>query len=41
MQDVVKVQVTFIAETEHSIEQQQEGWQAILDRFAKHVESKF
>ena len=41
MQDVVKVQVTFIAETEHSLEQQQEGWQAILDRFAKHVESKF
>jgi hypothetical protein len=33
------VQVSFVAETEHSIEQQQEGWQAILNRFAKHVAS--
>jgi uncharacterized protein YndB with AHSA1/START domain len=35
----VTVQVSFVAETEHSIEQQQEGWQAILNRFAKHVAS--
>jgi len=35
----VTVQVSFIPETEHSVEQQQEGWQAILDRFVKHVES--
>jgi uncharacterized protein YndB with AHSA1/START domain len=38
--DGVTVQVSFDAETEHSIEQQQEGWQAILNRFAKHVASK-
>lgn len=38
--DAVTVRVSFKAETEHSIEQQQQGWQAILNRFAKHVESK-
>ena len=37
--DEVTVQVSFVPETEHSIEQQQEGWQAILNRFAKHVDS--
>jgi hypothetical protein len=37
--DGVTVQVSFVPETEHSIEQQQEGWQAILNRFAKHVDS--
>lgn len=36
----VTVQVSFTPETEHTIEEQREGWQAILDRFAKHVESK-
>ena len=36
----VTVRVSFKAETEHSIEQQQQGWQAILNRFAQHVESK-
>jgi uncharacterized protein YndB with AHSA1/START domain len=36
----VTVRVTFDAEVEHSIEQQQQGWQAILDSFAKFVESK-
>jgi uncharacterized protein YndB with AHSA1/START domain len=36
----VEVRVTFDAETEHSEEQQQEGWQAILNNFAKHVEVK-
>lgn len=35
----VRVKVTFDAETEHSVEQQQEGWQSILNHFAKHVES--
>jgi uncharacterized protein YndB with AHSA1/START domain len=35
----VLVKVTFDAETEHSVEQQQEGWQSILNHFAKHVES--
>jgi len=34
----VTVRVTFDAETENSIEQQQQGWQAILDNFAKYVE---
>ena len=38
--DGVTVSVTFVPETEHPVEQQQEGWQAILDRFAKHVGSK-
>ena len=36
----VRVRVTFVAETEHTVEQQQQGWQAILNRFAKHVEKK-
>ena len=36
----VTVRETFDAEETHSIEQQRTGWQAILDRFAKHVESK-
>jgi uncharacterized protein YndB with AHSA1/START domain len=34
----VTVRVTFDAETEHPVEQQQQGWQAILNNFAKHVE---
>lgn len=38
--DGVTVQVSFVPETEHPIEQQQEGWQAILNRFAKHVDSR-
>ena len=36
----VKVRITFVAETEHTIEQQEEGWQAILNKFAKQVEAK-
>ncbi len=36
----VKVRICFVAEKEHSVEQQQEGWLAILNRFAKHVEQK-
>lgn len=39
--DGIKVRVTFEAETEHSIEQQEQGWQAILNRFAAHVESHY
>ena len=35
----VTVRETFDAEDTHSIEQQRGGWQAILDRFARHVES--
>jgi len=36
----VTVRTTFDAESEHSVEQQQQGWQAILNNFAKHVEAK-
>jgi uncharacterized protein YndB with AHSA1/START domain len=35
----VTVRVAFEAETENSIEQQRDGWQAILDNFARHVEA--
>lgn len=34
-----KVTVTFDAESEHAIDQQRDGWQAIHDRFARHVET--
>jgi uncharacterized protein YndB with AHSA1/START domain len=34
----VTVRETFDAEKEHPIEQQRQGWQAILNNFAKHVE---
>lgn len=37
--DGTTVGVTFDAETTHSIEQQRDGWQAILDRFARYVET--
>jgi uncharacterized protein YndB with AHSA1/START domain len=33
------VRVSFDAETTHSIDQQREGWQAILNNFAKHVQA--
>lgn len=36
----VKVKVTFDAESTHSIEQQRDGWQAILHNFARHVERR-
>jgi uncharacterized protein YndB with AHSA1/START domain len=36
----VLVRETFDAETENSIELQRQGWQAILNNFAKHVEGK-
>ncbi|HEX7633839.1 MAG TPA: SRPBCC family protein [Noviherbaspirillum sp.] len=35
----IKVRVTFDSEPTHSVEQQQQGWQAILDNFARHVET--
>lgn len=38
--DSVHVRVSFDAEQTHSIEQQREGWQAILDRFKSHAEAK-
>jgi uncharacterized protein YndB with AHSA1/START domain len=34
----VRVRETFDAETENPIELQRQGWQAILDNFARHVE---
>ena len=36
----VLVRVTFDAEETHSVEQQRAGWQAILDRFARHAEAR-
>ena len=36
--DGVNIRVAFDADTTHSIEQQQSGWQAILIHFARHVE---
>lgn len=36
--DGVTVQVSFDAEETHPVEQQRQGWQAILDRFRRHVE---
>jgi len=38
--DGVHVRVTFDTETVHPIEQQRGGWQAILDSFARHVETR-
>ena len=38
--DGVTVRSTFDAETENSEEQQREGWQAILNSFARHVEAR-
>ncbi|GAC1605738.1 MAG: SRPBCC family protein [Ramlibacter sp.] len=34
----VTVRETFDAESTHPVEQQRDGWQAILDHFARHVE---
>ena len=36
----VRVKETFDAEGQHSLEQQRQGWQAILDNFRRHVESR-
>lgn len=36
----VTVRETFDAETTHSVEQQRQGWQAILNNFARHVEAR-
>lgn len=33
----ITVRVTFAAEQEHPLEQQRQGWQSILNNFAKHV----
>jgi uncharacterized protein YndB with AHSA1/START domain len=39
-QDGVTVRETFDAETTYPVEQQRQGWQAILDNFKKHVEAR-
>ena len=36
----VRVRETFDAENTFSVDQQRDGWQAILDNFARHVEAK-
>jgi len=36
----IAVRVVFDSEATHSVEQQQGGWQAILDNFARYVEAK-
>ena len=36
----VTVRETFATEATHTAEQQRQGWQAILDNFARHVEAK-
>lgn len=36
----VTVRETFDAESAHAAEQQRQGWQAILDNFARYVEAK-
>ena len=36
----VGVRVTFDSDTTHSTEQQRDGWQAILNNFARYTESK-
>lgn len=36
----VTVRETFDAESTHPVEQQRQGWQAILNNFAKHVAAK-
>ena len=36
----VTVKETFDAESTHSEEQQRQGWQSILNRFARYVEAK-
>ena len=38
--DRVTVTVTFDAEDSHSIDQQRDGWQAILDNFSKYVAAR-
>jgi uncharacterized protein YndB with AHSA1/START domain len=39
-QEAIRIRETFDAEPTHSEEQQRQGWQAILDRFARHTEAK-
>lgn len=36
----VRIVETFDPETEHSLDMQEQGWQAILDNFVRHVEAE-
>jgi uncharacterized protein YndB with AHSA1/START domain len=36
----VTVRVTFDAESENPVEQQRQGWQAILNNFSRYVQSR-
>ena len=36
----VRIRVEFDTEGTHSVEQQRDGWQAILDNFGRYVEGK-
>ncbi len=38
-QNAVMVRVSFDSEPTHSLDQQRDGWQAILNKFARHAES--
>ena len=38
--NAVTVRVSFDAESENPVEMQRQGWQAILNNFAKHVEAR-
>jgi uncharacterized protein YndB with AHSA1/START domain len=40
LEEGIRIEETFEAETQNSAEQQRQGWQSILDNFTKHVESK-
>ena len=40
LRDGILITETFDAETENPPEMQRQGWQAILDNFARHVEAK-
>ena len=40
VEEGVRVRETFETESDHEAEQQRQGWQAILNNFAKHVEAK-
>lgn len=39
-QNDVKVRVAFDSDSSHTIEQQRDGWQAILNNFKRYVESR-
>ena len=38
--DGVTMRVTFDAESQNPVEQQRNGWQAILNNFKRHAESR-